>query len=245
MRRPIATATPCGQRCRMQRWQGASPPRYWKAKAPRSSSERAERRPERVPLERVHRTIPTTRKPPTSAATETLKTSVSRFSMKSRIGSPKRQSSAAIRKKRMPREMTEADGEGQEVEVERPARDGDELVGDGRRPLDDDEPGAPLVVEMPQPEILLGDAVEAQQRLADGVEGEIADGVAEEAAEHRGDGGDQRVVPGPPPVGDDHRHEQRVGRDREERALDEADDRQRPDRVAGSGERQGPLVKLT
>ena len=137
--------------------------------------------------------------------TETLKTSVSRFSMKSRIGSPKRQSSAAIRKKRMPREITEATVKVSEVEVEGAARDGDQLVGDGRRPLDDDEPGAPAVVEVLQRLVLLGDAVEAQQRLADGVEGEVADGIAEEAAEHRGGGGDQRVEPGPPAVGDDHR----------------------------------------
>ena len=65
--------------------------------------ERARDRPERAALELGHRTSPTTMKPPTRAAIETLKTSPSRFSMKVRIGSPKRRSSAAIRKKRMPR----------------------------------------------------------------------------------------------------------------------------------------------
>ena len=52
---PSTMAIACGQRCQMQSGQGARPPRYWNARAPRSRRTDPSERAERPALQRAHR----------------------------------------------------------------------------------------------------------------------------------------------------------------------------------------------
>ena len=86
-------------------------------------------------------------------------------------------------------------------------------------------------------------AVEFQHRLGDRLVGVVAEEPAGDAAEHRGDGGDQRVAIGAVGPRQRHRQEQHVGRHEEDRAFDEGDEGQPPFGGFARGERQGPVVE--
>src|SRR5439155_1498578 len=75
-----------------------------------------------------------------------------------------------------------------EVEMRDAAGNRDQLVGNRGHPLDDDDPGAPLVETGLQRVVAVHRMVEFEDRSPDGVEQEIADRIAEQPARHRGEG---------------------------------------------------------
>ncbi len=103
--------------------------------------------------------------------------------MNSRTGSPNHHRSAASRKNRMLRETSEASAKASEVELRDAAGDRDELVGDRRQPLEDDDPGAPLRKGGLERLVFVHRVVEFEHRPADRVEQEIADRIADKPAE--------------------------------------------------------------
>ena len=136
-----------------------------------------------------------------------------------------------------------ADREGQKIEVERAARNGDEFERYGRGTLDDDQPGSPALVEALKRMELIGHPVKAEERLADRIERVVADRIPEKPAEHRGHRADRGEAPRLAAVGQNHRNKEHVGRNRKERALDEAHRRKRPDRVTRPRKRNCPVVE--
>jgi hypothetical protein len=133
--------------------------------------------------------------------------------------------------------------EQEEIVAQQPRDDGDELVGNGREALHQDEGPAPFVVEDAQGVDFLGIAVKADQPLPERVVEGGADIVAENAARDRGDGANPGVEPGFFRLGQRHRHENHIRRNREERTFREGDEAQRPGGARALGERQGPVVK--
>ena len=88
-------------------------------------------------------------------------------------------------------------------------------------------------------------AVEFQHRLGDRLIGVVAEEPAGDAAEHRGDGGDQRVAVGAVGPRQRHRQKKHVGRHEEDRAFDESDEGQPPFGGFARGKRQGPVVEFS
>ena len=68
--------------------------------------------------------------------------------------------------------------------------------------------------------------------------------VAGNAAQRRGDGGDQREAIGPGRAGQRHGQEQHVGRHEKDRAFDEGDDGQPDFGRLARRQRQGPVIEL-
>src|SRR3954453_15684294 len=68
---------------------------------------------------------------------------------------------------------------------------------------------------------------------------------AERAAEHGRDGGDERVPPYALRLCKAHRHEQHFGRDDEDRALDERDERKPPFGAFARRKRDRPVVEFS
>src|ERR1700704_3511759 len=133
--------------------------------------------------------------------------------------------------------------EGQKVIAGKARGDGHNLVGDGRHALDQDDPGAPFGVGRAKGVDALAIAIDRDQPMADRVVEQRADGVADEAAEHRGDGADQRVEPRLVRLRQRHGHKHHVGRDGEEGAFSEGDYGQRGKRMAALGKRDYLVVE--
>ena len=87
------------------------------------------------------------------------------------------------------------DEEGEEVVAGKTGGNGHDLIGDRRHALDQDDPGAPFRVSGAERRDPLAIAIGRDQPMADGVVEQRADGIAHEAAEHRGDCADERIEP--------------------------------------------------
>ncbi len=122
--------------------------------------------------------------------------------------------------------------------------DGDDLIGDRGHALDQDDPGAPFGVGRTEGIDPLAIAIGRDQPMADGVVEEGADGIAEHAAEHRGDGANQSVEPRLFRLGQRHRHQNHIRWHREKRAFGEGDRGQRRNGVAALGKDDDLVVKL-
>ena len=122
--------------------------------------------------------------------------------------------------------------------------DGDDLEGDRGQALDQDDPGAPFGVGRAEGFDPFAIAIGRDQPMADRVVEERADGIAEHAAKHRGDGADQRIKPRLFRLGERHGHENHIGRHGKKRAFGEGDRGQRGKRVAALGKGDDLVVKL-
>jgi hypothetical protein len=129
-----------------------------------------------------------------------------------------------------------------QAEMRHAARDGDELVGDRSEALDQDDPQAPAIVRGLVFGDAVGEAVELDDPLADRLEQRVADQIAGEAAHDRGHGRDRGDAPRVVRAGQHHRHDHRIGRDREDRALEERHDPQRAHGVARGRLPHRPVV---
>src|SRR6476659_8092364 len=96
--------------------------------------------------------------------------------------------------------------------------DSHDLERDWGEPLDQDHPGAPFGIGLAEGVDSLAVAIDLYQPMAARVVEQRADGVAENAAKHRGDGADERIEPRFLRIGERHGHEHDVRRNREERA---------------------------
>src|SRR5215831_14462541 len=97
-----------------------------------------------------------------------------------------------------------------------PGRDGDDLVGNRRHALDQDDPGTPLRIGFAERLDFVAVAIELDQPLADRIIQHGADEVAEQAAEYRGPGAESRVAPGLVRARERHRYQHDIGRHRQE-----------------------------
>ena len=79
--------------------------------------------------------------------------------------------------------------------------------------------------------------------MAERVVEERADGVAENAAEHRGDGADKRIEPRLLRIGERHRDEDHVRRNRKERAFGEGHGGKHRQRVLTLGKLDNLVVE--
>ena len=107
--------------------------------------------------------------------------------------------------------------ERQQIEMRRPARDRDELVGDRRHALDQNDPKAPLVELLLELREAALQPVEIDQPLAERLEKEIPDRITQKPARDRGDRAHARDQPRLRALRQDHRDQHDVGRDRKER----------------------------
>ncbi len=112
-------------------------------------------------------------------------------------------------------------------------------------PGDNADLGAVLVIAAGEVREGLRIAIEAEDWAAHQLEQEIADGIAQYAAEHRAYGRDRGVGPGLDTLGQHHRDQHHVGGNRKHRTLQEGDARQRPGRIPVGGEFQDLVVERT
>src|ERR1044071_8271894 len=97
--------------------------------------------------------------------------------------------------------------------------DGHDLVGDRGHALDQDDPRAPSGVGRAEGFHAVAIAIDRDQPMPDRVVEECPDGIAENAAEHRCDGANERVEPRLVRLREGHGHEHHVGRNGEKRAF--------------------------
>ncbi len=134
--------------------------------------------------------------------------------------------------------------ERQERHVERAGGNREDLERKRGPALGDEDPDTP-VVEQALGFLELGAvAIEPEDRFADVLEDEVADGVARDAADDRCDGRQRRVPPRLVPVREDHGDQHDVGRDRKERAFGERDGGQRARRILVRRRADHPVVGL-
>src|SRR5688572_15789466 len=105
--------------------------------------------------------------------------------------------------------------EHEEIIAGKARSDGHDLERDRRQALDQDHPRAPFGIGLAEGLDALAIAVERDQPLAERVVEQRADGIAENAAKHRGDSADERVQPRLLRIGERHRDENHVRRNRE------------------------------
>ena len=183
------------------------------------------------------------RKPPTTAATKPVVTRVSRL-----LDEIADRLAVDAQQLRLEEEARAARDEGQHHEHEKVVAgeaggDGHDLERDWREPLDQDHPRAPFGIGLAERLDALAIAVERDQPLAERVVEERADGVAENAAKHRGDGADERIEPRLLRVGERHRHEDHVRRNRKERAFGEGHGGEHRQRVLTLGKLDNLVVE--
>src|SRR5262245_23679616 len=133
--------------------------------------------------------------------------------------------------------------EHEEIIAGKSGSDGYNLVGDRREAFDQDHPGAPFGVGLAKRLDALAVAVERDQPLTERVVKQRADGIAEDAAEHRGDSADERIEPRLRRVGERHGDEDDVRRNGEERALGKGHRGKRRQRVLALGKLDHLVVK--
>src|SRR5262245_48193410 len=109
---------------------------------------------------------------------------------------------------------------------------GYDLERDWGQALDQYDPGPPFGIGLAKRLDALAIAVERDQPLSERVVEQRADGVAEHAAEYRGDGADERIEPRLLLIGKRHWDEDDIRRNGEERAFGEGHAGERRQRVA-------------
>lgn len=125
------------------------------------------------------------------------------------------------------------------------AGDGENFEGDGGKGCGEEDPDAPLIVPARHHvEFVLAEAGDVgEDELVDGLPSAPADDVADDRAEHAGDGGDGGEVQRFFAVAQAQRAEQDVGGNGEEAGLGEAEGEKGGGGVLVVGEREDPVVQ--
>ena len=135
------------------------------------------------------------------------------------------------------------DDEEADIEAAGAARNRYQLVGERGEAAGYDDPGTPFVAVALEIGQLVLVAPEVEKRAAEGIEEEVADRVAEEAAGDRRQCTDAGQQPRPGPLRENHGDEQQIRRDREERAFRKRHGGERPDGMPLAGERERPVIE--
>ena len=132
--------------------------------------------------------------------------------------------------------------EQREIEPSGAGGDGDDLVGDWRQALHQDDPQPVFLEFRLEPGIRRAVSVQFQDGLGDLIEHREADQIAQRPARHARHRADRGELPGRAWPSQRHRHQEGVGGDWEEAGLGKGDQRQPPCGVGGGSQRHDTRI---